>query len=67
MKFADHLSKEQKKELSQIQSPKKKCKKKKQNAAPVKKEEKLSRNDILELMGVNRDTYVRSKGAIRRK
>jgi hypothetical protein len=42
-------------------------------AKPVKKrqqkrnKEKLSQRDIEELMGVNRDIYVRKGGALRRK
>jgi hypothetical protein len=51
MKFADHLSKEQKKQLDKI--------------SPMK--EKLSTQDIKELMGMNRPTYKRNKGAIRQK
>lgn len=39
-----------------------KCKVKKE-----KNEECLSRKDIEELMGVNRPTYKRSKGAIKQK
>lgn len=33
----------------------------------VKKEEKLSDRDIKELMGTNRTTYKRHRGAVRRK
>lgn len=32
-----------------------------------KQKERLTRQDIEELMGVNRDTYKRVRGAIRRK
>jgi hypothetical protein len=32
-----------------------------------KRKEKLSRREILDLMGVHRDTYKRVRGAIRRK
>jgi hypothetical protein len=32
-----------------------------------KRKEKLSRRELIELMGVNRDTYKRVRGAIRRK
>jgi hypothetical protein len=52
LKLEDHLSKDDKRKLDELKSPKK---------------EQLSRKDIEELMGVRRDTYVRSKGAIRRK
>jgi hypothetical protein len=51
MKFADYVSKEQKKQLDKI-SPKK---------------ETLSTQDIKELMGMNRPTYKRTKGALRQK
>jgi hypothetical protein len=52
LKLEDQLSKDAKRKLDELKSPKK---------------EQLSRKDIEELMGVRRDTYVRSKGAIRRK
>jgi hypothetical protein len=41
--------------------------KKKIAVLPKKEDDKLSRRDILELMGTKRDTYKRVKGAIRRK
>ena len=50
MKFADHVSPEQKKQLNKVKSP--------------KKEEKVN---WVEIMGMNRDTYKRHKGAVRRK
>ncbi len=34
---------------------------------PKKKEQKLSRRELLDLMGMNRPTYKRVRGAIRRK
>jgi hypothetical protein len=52
LKLEDQLSKDDKRKLDELKSPKK---------------EQLSRKDIEELMGVRRDTYVRSKGVIRRK
>jgi hypothetical protein len=52
LELDDHLSKNDKRKLDELKSPMK---------------EKLSRKDTEELMGVRRDTYVRSKGAIRRK
>jgi hypothetical protein len=52
LKFADRLSNNDKRKLNEVKSPMK---------------EVLSRKEIEELMGVRRDTYVRSKGAIRRK
>lgn len=53
MKLAVHLSGKQKQQLSK--SPKK------------KKKERLSMKDIEELMGINKDTYIRKNGAVRRK
>jgi len=46
MKFADHLSPDQKMHLEKMR----------------KKKDRLTKKDILELMGVNRDTYSRKKG-----
>jgi hypothetical protein len=59
MRIADHLSKEQKQQLSKIQTPKKKRKAK----PKPKKKENLSFRDIEELMGTRRDTYERRNGA----
>jgi hypothetical protein len=57
MKIVDHLSDKQIKQLKTLTSPENK-----------KKPPELSRRDIEELMGVNRDIYVRGKGgAVRRK
>ncbi|VXC07555.1 conserved hypothetical protein [Bacillus sp. 349Y] len=56
MKIVDHLSEEQLKKLNV---------KRKEPAAPKKKHhESVDWNDI---MGVNRDTYKRKGGAIRRR
>jgi hypothetical protein len=52
MKLADHLSDKQKQQLEQKKSPKK------------KKEEMVNWKEI---MGMNRDTYTRRNGAVRRK
>lgn len=51
MKFADHLSKERREQLEQSS----------------KKKEQLSKKDIEDLMGMNRDRYTRKNGAVRRK
>jgi hypothetical protein len=68
MKLADLLSKDEKKQLNNIKSPKRKRKKRPpNNKPPVKSKEKLSRRDIEELMGIKRDTYTRVNGAVRRK
>jgi hypothetical protein len=53
MKIADHLSKEQKEKLNNVKSPKKK-----------RKQEHVN---WIEIMGMNRDTYTRKNGAVRRK
>jgi hypothetical protein len=66
MRIADHLSKEQKQQLSKI-TPKKKRKAKVQSKPKPKKKENLSFRDIEELMGTRRDTYERRNGAVRRK
>lgn len=58
MKFADHLSTEQKQQLDKMKSPKKKRRNK----------EKLTLREIEDLMNMNAPTYKRAKGgAIRRK
>jgi hypothetical protein len=65
MKLANH---DEKRQLNNVKSPKRKRKKKPPSKQqPVKKEEKLSRRDIEELMGIKRDTYTRVNGAVRRK
>jgi hypothetical protein len=62
------VTKDEKNKLNQIKSPKKKRKKKPlNNKPPIKVIEKLCRRDIEELLGINRDTYTRVKGAVRRK
>jgi hypothetical protein len=55
-KLSEHLSD---KDIKKLKSIKKKPKK--------KRKEKLSRRDLIDLMGVRRDTYKRVRGAIRRK
>jgi hypothetical protein len=63
MRIADHLSKEQKQQLSKVHTPKKKRKGK----PKPKKKENFSFRDIEELMGRYRDTYERRNRAVRRK
>lgn len=65
MKFADHLSKEQIRLLNQ--PPTKNKKKRNPKKSKKKKQEKLSEHDLRELMGTNRDTYKRVRGAVRRE
>jgi hypothetical protein len=52
MRLIDHLSN---KDIINLKSIKK------------KRKEKLSRRDLIDLMGMNRPTYKRVRGAIRRK
>jgi hypothetical protein len=59
LKLADDGSIKQHKQLNNLQSPKKKRK-------PDKKES-LSEQDLKELMGIDRPTYKRVRGAIRNK
>jgi hypothetical protein len=54
MKLAEHLSD---KEIEKLKGIKKK----------QKKDKKMSHRELLDLMGVHRDTYKRVRGAIRRK
>jgi hypothetical protein len=56
MRLVDHLSN---KEIMNLKSIRKKSKK--------KMKEKLSRRELIDLMGMNRPTYKRVRGAIRRK
>ncbi|UGB31695.1 hypothetical protein [Metabacillus sp. B2-18] len=62
MKLADHLDDEQKNKLNQLKKPK--PSKKKQSPKKKKIEERV---DWVDIMGMNRDTYKRNRGAIRRK
>lgn len=57
MRLADHLSEEDKKKLTNSK-PRKKTK---------RRVNKMSQKDWEEVMGVNRDTFKRHKGAIRRR
>ncbi|MDN4525335.1 hypothetical protein [Fictibacillus fluitans] len=59
MKLYDRLSAEQKRKLNNIKRPDKKKRKKKNKG--------FSERDLKDLMGVNRDTYKRVNGAIRKK
>jgi hypothetical protein len=56
MRLADHLSDQ---DVKKMKSIKKKPKK--------KRKENLSRRDLIDLMGMNRPTYKRVRGAIRSK
>jgi hypothetical protein len=60
MKFLDHLDKDTREKLKGIRKRRRKKK--------VFFPEKLKRRDIEDLMGIHRDTYMRSKGgAIKKK
>ncbi|WP_215012958.1 hypothetical protein [Bacillus sp. ISL-75] len=52
MKLEERLSKKQKEQLERMKSP---------------KNEKFSKEDIEELMGIRQPTYKRHKGALRQK
>lgn len=63
MKFADHLSNSDIQKFNQLRRGNKQSK---PESKPKRKEE-LSFKDVEELMGMNRDTYKRVGGAVRRK
>ncbi|MET1177552.1 hypothetical protein ABG775_06200 [Peribacillus simplex] len=63
MKFADHLSKSDIQKFNQLRRGSKQSK---PESKPKRKEE-LSFEDVKELMGMNRDTYKRVGGSVRRK
>ena len=50
-----------------IRLPEQKNRTKLKNLSKQPKPEILTDKDLLELMGVNRQTYVRNRGAVRRK
>lgn len=64
MKFADHLSKSDIRNFNQLRRGSNH--QSKPESKPKRKEE-LSFKDVEELMGVNRDTYKRVGGSVRRK
>lgn len=64
MKFADHLSRDQIQKFNQLR---RKQKAEEEPVNPVKKKEKLFRREWEEIMGKNRDTFKRVKGAVRRR
>ncbi|MET1176913.1 hypothetical protein ABG775_02865 [Peribacillus simplex] len=63
MKFADHLSKSDIQKFNQLRRGSKQSK---PESKPKRKEE-LSFKDVKDLMGMNRDTYKRVGGSVRRK
>lgn len=63
MKFADHLSKSDIQKFNQLRRDSNQSK---PESKPKRKEE-LSFKDVKDLMGVNRDTYKRVGGVVRRK
>lgn len=66
MRIEDHLTKEQKKQLESIKSPKNKHKLPDLNDGG-KTVKPMSRKDWEEIMGTRRETYKRVNGAVRRK
>jgi hypothetical protein len=67
MRLGDQLSKEQKQQLNKMVNHSKPSRGKVSDKPKPKKKEDLSFKDIQELMGMNRDTYTRKNGAVRRK
>lgn len=73
MLFAEHLTKEKIQRLNQLRRAERYKKqsnpkpKPKQKEKPMRGNEKLSRRDIENLMGMNRDTYKRERGAMKRR
>jgi hypothetical protein len=67
MRLGDQLSKEQKQQLNKMVNQPKPKKGEVPGKPMPKKKEDLSFRDIQELMGMNRDTYTRRNGAVRRK
>jgi hypothetical protein len=73
MLFAEHLTKEKIQRLNQLRRAERNKKqsnpkpKPKQKEKPMRGNEKLSRRDIENLMGMNRDTYKRERGAMKRR
>ncbi|PLR93203.1 hypothetical protein [Bacillus sp. T33-2] len=61
MKLVDHLTREQKQKLNQLKAAGNKT------PSAWKNEHGLTRKDWEEIMGLNRDTYVRRYGAVRRR
>ncbi|KYD02651.1 hypothetical protein B4102_0245 [Heyndrickxia sporothermodurans] len=59
MRLKDHLNHEQRKQLEKLMPRKK--------PPSIKRDKPMSRKDWENLMGMNRDTYKRVRGAIRRK
>jgi Spy/CpxP family protein refolding chaperone len=56
MRFEDHLSREQRQQLNKMRTKSTKRK-------PKRMQEHLSRRDLEELMGMNRQTYYKKNGA----
>lgn len=65
MWIRDLLPDDQRKQLQSIN--KSKPSKNEQQVKPIKVKEKLSTNEWKSIMGMNRDTYTRRNGAMRRK
>lgn len=64
MKIRDLLPDGQRNELQSLNKSKSS---KKEQLKPIKLKEKLSTREWKDIMGINRDTYTRRNGAVRRK
>ncbi|WP_409297737.1 hypothetical protein V1498_06780 [Peribacillus sp. SCS-26] len=66
VKIGDHISNQDRSKLKQVtgQMKKRKGKRKKNPKPQVKKDERV---DWIDIMGMNRDTYKRVGGAVRRR
>lgn len=68
MKFADHLSKSDIQKFNQLRrGSNHRREHKPKPSIKTKKSEELSEWDVKDLMGMNRDTYKRVGGSVRRK
>lgn len=62
MTIYERLNEKDRKKINKLRGSNKPIK-----SQPKKKQEKLSESDLAELMGMNRPTYKRKNGAIRRR
>jgi hypothetical protein len=72
MLFSDHLTREDIQRVNNLRKAirnQKEVKPKVSTKQPVKvkKQERLSRRDLEDLMGVHKDTYKRERGAVKRR
>lgn len=69
MLFSEHLTRADIQKLNNLRKAvrNKKEHKPKEQPVKVKRNEKLSRRDIEDLMGIHKDTYKRERGAVKRR